>query len=89
MLGEVDPDRVVEFYSMVGGVPQYVEQLDAARGLEWNVANRLLRSGSFLSAEPDNFLMQEVRSPASYNAVLAAVAQGCVRPIEVADRGGG
>lgn len=88
MLGDDDPDRVVEFYSMVGGVPQYVEQLDATRDLEWNVANRLLRSGSFLSAEPENYLMQEVRNPASYNAVLAAVAQGCVRPIEVADRTG-
>lgn len=86
VLGTDDPVRAVELYALVGGVPQYLEQLDGSRSVEWNVANRLIGTGRFLYAEPENYLLQEVRSPAGYNAVLSAVAQGCVRPREIADR---
>lgn len=86
LLGTADPVRAVELYALVGGVPQYLRQLDASRTIEWNIANRLLGVGAYLSEEADNFLSQEVRSPAAYNAIIAAIAGGCVRPQEIADR---
>ena len=61
---------------MVGGIPLYIEQLDSARTAEWNIANRLLGPGRFLYAEPSNFLLQEVSSPAPYTAVVDVVALG-------------
>ena len=86
LLGTADPVRSVELYALVGGVPQHLRQLDASRTTEWNIANRLLGVGAYLSEEADNFLSQEVRSPAAYNAIIAAIAGGCVRPQEIADR---
>lgn len=88
LLGGPDPERAVELYSLTGGIPLYLEQLDAGRSVAWNIANRLLGASSYLSNEVESFLLQEVRSPASYNAVVEAVARGCVRPSEISDRTG-
>lgn len=32
-----------------------------------------------------NYLLQEVRNPATYNAAIAAIARGCDRPAEISD----
>ncbi len=85
MLGDPDPQKAVELYGIVGGVPLYLEQLDASKSVEWNIANRVLKTGAFLIAEPENFMMQELRAPARYNAVLTSIARGRVRPQEIAD----
>lgn len=85
MLGSDDPVRAVELVSLVGGIPLYLEQLDASRSTEWNIANRLLGQGRFLYAEPKSFLLQEVSSPAPYMAVIDALAAGRTKPAEVAD----
>ena len=87
MLG-ADPERSLELYSLVGGVPLYLEQLDGKRTARWNMANRMLGLGRFLYAEPENFMLQEVSVPASYNAVVDAVAHGRPRPSEIADATG-
>jgi AAA+ ATPase superfamily predicted ATPase len=84
MLPGADPVRTVELYSLVGGVPLYLEQLNATRTTEWNICHRMLGQGRFLYAEPENFLLQEVRSPALYNAVTDAVASGCTRANDIA-----
>lgn len=83
-----DPVRAVELYSLVGGVPLYLEQLDARRSTEWNIAHALLGQGRMLYAEPQSFLLQEFSSPSSYEAVLGAIARGRTRPAEIADATG-
>ncbi|MBQ6390302.1 MAG: ATP-binding protein [Eggerthellaceae bacterium] len=88
LLGAVGPERALELYSLVGGVPLYLEQLDGARTVRWNIANRMLGLGRFLYAEPENFMLQEVSAPASYNAVVGAIAHGRPRPSEIADATG-
>ena len=88
MLDGATPQQTVELYSLVGGVPLYLDQLDPSKDAEWNIANRVLRKGSFLEAEPQNFLSQEVRKPSTYSAVISAIANGAVRAKEIADRVG-
>ncbi len=88
LLATKDPIRAVELYSLVGGVPLYLEQLEAAHSTEWNIANRMLGQGRFLYAEPKSFLLQEVSSPAPYAAVIDAVSSGRSRPNEIADATG-
>ncbi|WP_204793452.1 ATP-binding protein [Olsenella profusa] len=88
LLGNPDSAKAVEFYALAGGVPLYLEQLDARRSVAWNIANRLLAPSSILSNEVENLLLQEVRSPSSYNAIVEAIARGCVRPQEISDRTG-
>lgn len=88
MLNGATPEQIVELYSLVGGVPLYLDQLNPNKSTEWNIANRVLRKGSFLEAEPQNFLSQEVRKPATYSAVISAIANGAVRAKEIADQVG-
>lgn len=88
MLGTNDPFRIIELYSLVGGIPLYLDQLDAHHDTEWNIAHSLLGQGRMLYAEPRNFLMQEVSSPAPYVAIIDALAHGRTRPAEVADATG-
>lgn len=85
MLPDAPIERIIELYSVVGGMPLYLSQLDSTRSTQWNLEHALLRQDAFLYAEPQNYLLQEVRSPAIYNGVIAAIANGCVRPKEIAD----
>lgn len=88
LLGCDDFTKVIELYGLVGGVPLYLDQLDARKSVEWNIASRILRTGAFLEAEPASFLLQELRAPARYNAVLSALAAGRNTPREIGDRTG-
>ena len=85
MLPDADPTHIIELYAIVGGIPLYLEQLDSANSTEWNIANRVLPTGALLNAEPLNYLLQDVRNPATYNAIIAAIARGRVRPAEIGD----
>lgn len=85
MLPDANPTHIIELYAIVGGIPLYLEQLDSANSTEWNIANRVLPTGALLNAEPLNYLLQEVRNPATYNAIIAAIARGRVRPAEIGD----
>lgn len=88
LLGTSDHARAIELYSLVGGVPLYLEQLEGSRTTEWNIGHRLLGQGEFLYAEPRSFLLQEISSPAPYSAVIEALAHGRPRPQEIADATG-
>lgn len=88
MLAPADALRSVELYSLVGGVPLYLEQLDGSKSTEWNLANRILGLSRYLYAEPENYLSQEVRTPALYNAVISAVARGCTRSVDIQNDAG-
>lgn len=88
LLDAATPEQALEFYALVGGVPLYLEQLDGRHAVRWNIANRMLGQGRFLYAEPENFMLQEVNAPASYNAVISAIAHGRSRPTEIADATG-
>lgn len=83
-----NPVRLLELYGLVGGVPLYLEQLDGHRTTQWNIANRMLGPGKFLFAEPESFMLQEVQSPAAYNAIVSALANGRPRPTEIANATG-
>lgn len=73
------------YTQLKGSSPLYLEQLDSAQSTEWNIATRVLPTGALLNTEPLNYLLQEVRNPTTYNAVIAAIARGCVRPAEISD----
>ena len=66
----------LEAYGMLGGVPQYLNQFDDAASIGENVCENILRRGCPLYSEPEFLLREELREPATYNAVLGAVAAG-------------
>lgn len=88
LLGGADPITALELYALVGGVPLYLRQLDGRKSTEWNIAQKMIGLGRYLYAEPQNFLMQEISSPAPYSSVIESVAHGRTRPVEIANATG-
>lgn len=73
-------------YGMLGGVPRYLNAFDPGRSLRGNLISEILAEGTFLNDEPQTMLRMELREPAVYNSILEAVANGCNRVVEIADR---
>ncbi len=84
-LPSYDPIELVEAYSVVGGVPAYAEQFDKGVSLPTNIERHVLSKGSYLYEEPDFLLRQELREPATYMAILEAMASGASRVTEIAN----
>lgn len=75
-------------YGIVGGTPQYFLQIDDKLNIEENIKNTFLNPVSFLYEEPINLLKQEVREPAIYTAIIAAIATGASRMSEISGKVG-
>lgn len=82
-----DEDKAL-IYGVVGGTPQYLLQIDDNLSVEENIKNTFLNPVSFLYEEPINLLKQEVREPAIYTAVIAAIATGASRMSEISGKVG-
>ena len=80
-------DKVL-IYGVVGGTPQYLLQMDDKLSVEDNIKNTYLNPISFLYEEPINLLKQEVREPAIYTAIIAAIASGASRMSEISSKVG-
>ena len=85
MLPDASPEKAIELYAITGGIPLYLAQLDGARSVEWNIAEKVLRQDAILYEEPRSYLQQETRSPSAYNSIVTAIAAGYVRPSEISD----
>jgi AAA+ ATPase superfamily predicted ATPase len=88
MLGNVDAQQAFLYHSCIGGVPYYLDQVDAAAPFEQNIANLYFDPAGFLFAEPAMLLRQELREPAVYNSILRAIAAGATKQKEIADKTG-
>ena len=75
-------------YGICGGVPQYLEYFAQYSGLEDAVVGEFLSLSGHLSEEPQNLMKQEMREPALYNEIIAAVATGANRQNEIAGKTG-
>lgn len=91
-IGEVDgfipsytPTERMQAYSVVGGMPAYLEQFDEDAELMDNVERHVLSKGSFLYEEPEFLLRQELRDPTTYMSILEAIASGAARVTEIAN----
>ena len=76
-------------YGMTGGTPQYLLQMREDQSLEENIIRCFLDPVSPLFEEPTNLLKQEMRDPAVYNGMIAAIAAGCGRLSEISSKTGG
>jgi AAA+ ATPase superfamily predicted ATPase len=73
-------------YGVLGGTPQY--QVWAGGGdLDSLIAERILAKGESLYEEPLHLLReeQEIRDPATYFAIVRAIAMGCTRASEISN----
>lgn len=82
-----DEDKAL-IYGIVGGTPQYMTQINQKLSMEETIKNTFLNPMSSFYEEPVNLLKQEVREPATYNAIITAVATGAPRMSEISGKVG-
>ncbi|PSQ54654.1 ATPase [Halobacteriales archaeon SW_8_68_21] len=77
-------EEAVRAWSVFGGVPYYLEELDADRSLGENIQRTVLtRHGSFRN-EPEHVLRMELTEPTRYFSILEAIAGGATGRNEIA-----
>lgn len=75
-------------YGIAGGIPLYLQMLAESGNLADGVKNTFLKRNGALYEEPRNLLLQELREPAVYNAIIKSIAGGATRPNEIATKAG-
>lgn len=75
-------------YGVTGGIPHYINKLDVEKDLDEALLENLFDTSAYLFEEPENLLKQELREPAIYNSVIAAIAGGASRSNEISTKVG-
>ncbi len=71
-------------YSILGGMPAYLQRFDDSRTIRENLLREVLRPEGFLFDEAHFLLRSELTTPATYNSLLAAVARGAQKLNDIA-----
>ena len=75
-------------YGITGGIPHYINKLDVYDDVDEALKQNLFNTSSYLYEEPENLLKQELREPAIYNSVIAAIASGASHSNEISTKVG-
>ena len=66
----------VAVYSILGGIPAYLERFDDAATLAENVQRRIFRPTGIFRVDPLFLLQDQVREPRNYLSILQAIGEG-------------
>lgn len=69
-------ETAMEEYSVIGGVPKYLELFQPDMGLAEQLERLVLSKNGFLYEEPNFLLRNEVQTAASYFSIIRAIADG-------------
>lgn len=75
-------------FGVTGGIPLYACYFNGCGDFKSGLISAMLRRDSPLFEEPGNLLKQELRDPASYYALISAIAGGASRLNEIAAKSG-
>jgi len=81
---EYAPADKMAAYSILGGLPSYLEQFDPSATIEENVKATILRRNTYLSEEPGWLLLEDLRRDTIYGSILRVIAKGERRPSDIA-----
>lgn len=85
MLSSFSQEEKIQYYAILGGIPQYLEKVDHNKTLKENTIQLFLGTNSYLYDEPQMLMKQELREPAVYNSSVTAIANGKTKLNEIAD----
>ena len=81
----VGMEKLVELYSITGGIPLYVLEFDGNKSTYENAKDAIATRGSILYQEADILLREELREPRIYFSILKEMAAGKNTPNELAN----
>ena len=84
MLNGFAKEEQAILYGATGGIPEYLSRIRTEWSMKQNLVELFFTSSGRLYEEPSNLLKQELRSPATYNAILTAIADGHSKQNEIA-----
>ena len=77
-------ERQIEIWSVLGGMPYYLQIFEDSAGVLANIRRHILDTQGRLYNEPRLVLMEELREPRNYFSILRAIAEGRTRLNEIA-----
>ncbi|MEX2682126.1 MAG: ATP-binding protein [Candidatus Sigynarchaeota archaeon] len=78
--------ELLEIYAFSGGIPYYMNMIDASKGFWSWLDEELHRSTCFLDHELDFLMRYEFTKPDTYMRIMDAIATGCTRLNDIATR---
>ena len=75
-------------YGILGGMPAYLIRFSPELSLRENLLREMLQVQGYLYEEPRFLLRMELRDPKVYASILGAIASGCTKLNEIAQRAG-
>lgn len=84
MLTQVNKEDAFALYAISGGIPQYLSYFSTKHSVKQAIIDCFLKKDGRLFEEPNNLLKQELREPANYNSIIAAIANGASRLNDIA-----
>lgn len=83
---DYSPRDKVLAYSVLGGIPHYLNQWDPKLSVAENIKRNILTKGCILYSEVDFLLHQELRETPIYNSIIEAVALGSTKLNEISQK---
>lgn len=72
----LDFEKQIEIYSIIGGIPLYLLEIDPKLDLLENIKVNIARKGAFLYDEASFILKEELREPRIYFSLLKEISSG-------------
>ena len=73
---ELSRKELIEYYSVTGGIPKYIELFQGDREIYSAIERNVLQKSSFLYDEPNFLLQREVSEVGSYYSIIKTIAAG-------------
>jgi uncharacterized protein len=83
-LPRYSPEQIVETYSVIGGVPGYLDLWDDRQPVFANIEQKILSGTTFFSNEATLLIQDEIAEPRTYLAILEAIGANRSTPIDLA-----
>lgn len=83
-LPRYSPEQIVETYSLIGGVPKYLEMWDDRRTVFKNIEEIILSPVTIFRQEAIFLIQDEISEPRTYLAILEAIGRGLKTPSAIA-----
>jgi hypothetical protein len=71
-----DFKKTVEIYSIFGGTPAYLIEVDLNKNTSWNIEHKVLRKDSFIYRDVEFILREELDEPRYYFSILHSISKG-------------
>lgn len=73
---EYSVEERIRTYSILGGIPFYLQQFDDSNAISTSIKEKVLTKGEILYEEPEFLLREELREPRVYFTILKAISYG-------------